>query len=94
MSYPKVEHQVLMLRQQIGDGVRLCHLLNAFTYLVDSAFIIVDDSDGYRLTVQPGSLPGTLCPPKPPPLAPMGQPTPYKPMNNQNMIKINPQLRR
>jgi hypothetical protein len=46
------------------------------------------------LMVKGGPLPGTLCPPTPPPLAPMGQPTPPKPMNNKNMIKINLQLRR
>jgi hypothetical protein len=52
LKVPGIDRAALVLAQQTGDGVRLCHLLNAFTYLIDSAFIIVDDSSGYRLLVK------------------------------------------
>jgi N6-adenosine-specific RNA methylase IME4 len=52
LKVPGIDRAALVLSRQIGDGIRLCRLLNAFTYLIDSAFIIVDDSDGYRLLVR------------------------------------------
>ncbi len=51
MSFPEVEHQALILQQQVGESNRLCYLLNAFTYLLDSAFII-EMGNNYRLLVR------------------------------------------
>jgi N6-adenosine-specific RNA methylase IME4 len=52
VKVPGIDRAALGLSRQIGDGVRLCRLLNAFTYLIDSAFIIVDNSGVYRLLVR------------------------------------------